>query len=96
METSPTVQRESEEHLASLPVGHHRLLKHNVRVFFFLRTQLDRKHTMKRAILSAHPEAIGQGWGCTHLMDGEAVIVLIYQGHGIAGGIVILISGNYL
>lgn len=29
-------------------------------------------------------------------MDGEAVIVLIYQGHRIAGRIVILISGNYL
>lgn len=29
-------------------------------------------------------------------MDGEAVIVLINQGHRIAGRIVILISGNYL
>lgn len=29
-------------------------------------------------------------------MDGKAVIVLIYQGHRIAGGIVILISGSYM
>lgn len=47
METPSTVQGESEEHLASLPVGYHRFLKHNVRVLFFLRTQLNRKHKIE-------------------------------------------------
>jgi len=46
METPPTVQGESEEHFTGLPVGHHRLLKHNVRGLF-LRTQLNRKQINK-------------------------------------------------
>lgn len=95
METPPTVQGESEEHFASLPIGHYGLLKQNVRVLFFLRTQLNRKQINQRVSLD-HLKSSSNGWGYTHFMDGEAVIVLIYQGHWIAGRIVILISGNYL
>lgn len=95
METPPGVQGESEEHFTSLPIGHYRLLKYNVGALFFLGTQLNRKQIKKGGSL-AHLKSSSKGWCCTYLMDGEAVIVLIYQGHRIAGGIVILISGNYL
>lgn len=52
METPPTVQGESEEHFTSLPIGHHRLLKHNIRALVFLRTQLNRKQINKGVSLA--------------------------------------------
>lgn len=61
METPSTVQGESEEHLASLPVGYHRFLKHNVRVLFFLRTQLNRKTQNRGQFSLAHVKSVRKG-----------------------------------
>lgn len=77
METPPAVQGESEEHFTSLPIGHHRLLKNNVRALFFLRTQLNRKQINKGGSLAhlksnkqemrLHSPHEWRGCNCAHL-----------------------------
>lgn len=134
MEATSRMQGESQEHLARLPVGCHRLLKWDFIVLVFLGTELQEAKcdficftrgcplTYASHFLNTHAlwnkdemapksgEDKSWEWGSqerpwlsciwkregTYLMNGQAVAVLISQGHGVVGWVVILISGHYL